>query len=349
MYGLTSGLAVVFILYPVMAKGRSNHEGMCSAPITLPPICADMPYNTTKFPNFLNHRNLDDAAIEANQFYPLIKTQCSSSLKFLVCSTYFPYCSPLVGTMPTCRHICENSKRDCESLMNSFGFTWPSPLNCDKFPDKKDSVCLDMEPTTIKPTTTTTTMKTTVKLRTPKRKRLPNHKGMCSSPTTLPHLCSDMPYNTTSFPNFLNHRNLEDAALEAHQFHPLIKVQCSSSFKFLVCSTYFPYCSPLVGTMPTCRHICEDSKRDCESLMNKFGFTWPTSLNCDKFPDKKDGSLCLDMEPTTVTPAQTTAMEATVKPPERKRLRYRRLLVLLRKTAGDIRDSMQFLYSALSP
>ncbi|XP_071096666.1 frizzled-5-like [Haliotis cracherodii] len=348
MSRLTSGLAVVFILYPLMAKGRSNHEGVCSASTSLPPMCADMPYNITKFPNSLHHENVDAAFTEVHQFWPLIEIQCSSSFKFLLCSIYFPNCSPQVGTIPTCRHICEDSRRGCGKLMTQYGFEWPTSLNCDQFPAKEEgSLCLDMEPTIFKPTKTTTTMKTSINPKIPKRKRLPNHKGMCSAPTTLPPICADMPYNTTKFPNSLNHVNMEDAALEAHQFYPLIKVQCSSSFKFLVCSTYFPYCSPLVGTMPTCRHICEDSKRDCESLMNKFGFEWPIAFNCDQFPDQKD-SVCLDMEPTIAKPTTTTTT-TTMKPPKRKRLGYRRLLVLLRKTAGDIRDSMQFLYGALSP
>ncbi|XP_067672945.1 uncharacterized protein [Haliotis asinina] len=362
MVGLT--FVVSYILHTLVAKGSVSNEGVCSAPTVLPPLCRDMPYNTTKFPNSLS-QTLDGAGLQVHQFYPLIKVKCSNSIKFLLCTTYFPYCNPLLGTIPTCRHVCEDTKRGCEGLMNKFGFPWPDSLNCDKYPEKMDAAnCLDMESTHFQPTTSTrtTTMSTaastmTPTVKPPKRRRLIN-EGVCSAPTVLPPLCRDIPYNTTKFPNSLSQTS-EDAALTVATFSPVIQVKCSNSFKFLVCSTFFPYCNPLLGTIPTCRHVCEDTKRGCEGLMNKFGFPWPDSLNCDKYPEKMDAANCLDMESTHFQPTTSTrtttmstaasTMTPTVKPPKRRRLMYRRLLTLLRDTARDVRDSMQSLYTALSP
>jgi len=46
--------------------------------------------------------------------------------------------------------------------------------------------------------------------------------GRCE-PITIP-LCKDIQYNETIMPNLLNHQKQEDAALEVHQFFPLVKV-----------------------------------------------------------------------------------------------------------------------------
>ena len=42
-------------------------------------------------------------------------------------------------------------------------------------------------------------------------------------PITIP-LCKDIQYNETIMPNLLHHQKQEDAALEVHQFFPLVKV-----------------------------------------------------------------------------------------------------------------------------
>ena len=47
--------------------------------------------------------------------------------------------------------------------------------------------------------------------------------GRCE-PITIP-LCKDIQYNETIMPNLLNHQKQEDAALEVHQFFPLVKVR----------------------------------------------------------------------------------------------------------------------------
>lgn len=36
--------------------------------------------------------------------------------------------------------------------------------------------------------------------------------------------------------------------------------------------------------IPPCRSLCLEVKNGCEGLMNRFGFQWPASLDCSKFP-----------------------------------------------------------------
>lgn len=104
----------------------------------------------------------------------------------------------------------------------------------------------------------------------------------CES-VTIP-LCTGLQYNTTIFPNMLKHRTQDEAALEVHQFFPLVKVGCSEYLAFFLCSVYAPICTVLEMPVPPCRQLCESAREGCEGLMKRFGFTWPESLSCEKFP-----------------------------------------------------------------
>ena len=133
------------------------------------------------------------------------------------------------------------------------------------------------------------------------------HHGKCEA-ITIP-LCKDIQYNETIMPNLLNHQKQDDAGLEVHQFFPLVKVQCSSQLKFFLCTMYVPVCTVLEDAIPPCRSLCIQARNGCESLMNKFGFQWPDSLECEKFPIK---GLCVGENNTE--PAETTQKTPPVRP-----------------------------------
>ncbi|XP_062618510.1 uncharacterized protein LOC134280099 [Saccostrea cucullata] len=122
-------------------------------------------------------------------------------------------------------------------------------------------------------------------------------------------LCKDISYNYTVMPNLLNHQKQKDAGLEVHQFFPLVKVNCrASKLKFFLCSVYVPVCSILSKAIPPCRSICEEARDGCEPLMRQFGFQWPASLACEKFPENR---LCAreNMPP----PQKTTTLPPTIR------------------------------------
>lgn len=125
--------------------------------------------------------------------------------------------------------------------------------------------------------------------------------GKCE-PIQIP-LCKDIQYNETIMPNLLNHQKQEDAGMEVHQFFPLVKVQCSKQLKFFLCTMYVPVCTVLPDAIPPCRSLCNQARTGCETLMNKFGFKWPDSLNCEKFPT---AGLCVGENRTEPQPPVTT-------------------------------------------
>lgn len=125
---------------------------------------------------------------------------------------------------------------------------------------------------------------------------------------TIP-LCLDLEYNKTVMPNSIGHSKQEEAALEVHQFIPLVKVDCSPDLKFFLCSLYAPPCTILEEPIRPCRSLCESARR-CESLMNSFSFQWPENLECSKFPEYGGEQICIGRN--TSTP--NTAVNPTFKP-----------------------------------
>ncbi|XP_023229313.1 frizzled-2-like [Centruroides sculpturatus] len=134
------------------------------------------------------------------------------------------------------------------------------------------------------------------------------HHGRCE-PITIP-LCKDIQYNETIMPNLLNHQKQEDAGLEVHQFFPLVKVQCSADLQFFLCSMYAPVCTIIERAIPPCRSLCQSARNGCEGLMNKFGFRWPESLDCAKFPEAGGEELCVGENNT-----ERSQQAGTKKPP----------------------------------
>ncbi|CAH0556519.1 unnamed protein product [Brassicogethes aeneus] len=125
------------------------------------------------------------------------------------------------------------------------------------------------------------------------------HHHKCQ-PITVP-FCQHLPYNETIMPNILGHQFQEEAGLEVHQYFPLVKINCSKDLQFFLCSVFLPVCTILEDPLPPCRSLCLSAKMGCESLMKKFGFAWPDSLNCDHFPDNI-ATLCVGQNNLTVSP-----------------------------------------------
>ncbi|XP_044742418.1 frizzled-7-B [Chrysoperla carnea] len=115
----------------------------------------------------------------------------------------------------------------------------------------------------------------------------------------------DIQYNETIMPNILKHTKQEAAGLEVHQFFPLVKVKCSPDLQLFLCSVYTPVCTILENPIPPCRSLCISARNGCESLMVKFGFPWPSHLECSLFPEPPQ--MCVGeniTSSTTISPMQ---------------------------------------------
>ncbi|CAI9156944.1 unnamed protein product [Rangifer tarandus platyrhynchus] len=118
--------------------------------------------------------------------------------------------------------------------------------------------------------------------------------GKCQ-PIEIP-MCRDIGYNTTRMPNLMGHENQREAAIQLHEFAPLVEYGCHGHLRFFLCSLYAPMCTEQVSTpIPACRVMCEQARLKCSPIMEQFNFKWPDSLDCSKLPNKNDPNyLCME-------------------------------------------------------
>ena len=141
--------ALLILPYAVAQDAQGQNT---STPVTLPtvgpekcqpvtdvPICEDMPWNYTLFPNFRGHSSQTEANQELEQFRQLIEVNCSGAIVIFLCSIYAPFCTddhPLRVLRP-CKRLCQHVRDGCEPVFNerAGGLPWPDHLNCDNYED----------------------------------------------------------------------------------------------------------------------------------------------------------------------------------------------------------------------
>ncbi|NWY46300.1 FZD4 protein, partial [Sylvia atricapilla] len=66
--------------------------------------------------------------------------------------------------------------------------------------------------------------------------------------------------------------------------------------QFFLCSVYVPMCTEKINIpIGPCGGMCLSVKRRCEPVLKEFGFAWPDSLNCSKFPPQNDHNhMCME-------------------------------------------------------
>ncbi|CAH8446955.1 unnamed protein product [Dicrocoelium dendriticum] len=110
-------------------------------------------------------------------------------------------------------------------------------------------------------------------------------------------LCRDMYYQYTRLPNMFDHETQEEAGLEAHQFYPLVQINCAEDLRFFLCSIYIPICvDGYAELLPPCRSVCERVRAGCSPVMQHFNFPWPKRMGCSQFPEYNNahGALCME-------------------------------------------------------
>lgn len=114
------------------------------------PMCKGIGYNLTSMPNELNQDSQEEAGFEVHQFWPLVEINCSTELKFFLCSMYVPICfEDYHTTLKVCRSVCERARAGCEPIMEEYGFQWPERMNCSKLPSRNETnMCMEPPPET---------------------------------------------------------------------------------------------------------------------------------------------------------------------------------------------------------
>lgn len=149
--------------------------------------------NWTELPNSRDHKTLNNAYSEFDDFLPILNC---SVMRILLCYFYFPLsprCDPnwsiggnIVGyDLLPCRSVCELARRDCEPHFTQNNLTWPETLNCSLFPDwENHRTCFPIPPSTT--TTTPSPLTTATTATTPPPSRSPPLSSSSQSPSTQP-------------------------------------------------------------------------------------------------------------------------------------------------------------------
>ena len=106
----------------------------------------------------------------------------------------------------------------------------------------------------------------------------PYHEVILSSPPVCEEIsipmCERIGYNYTSMQlSPFHHESQKESGLEAHQFYPLINLECSPDLRPFLCSLYTPVTMKNYQKfLPPCRFLCERARAGCEPVMAKNGF-----------------------------------------------------------------------------
>ncbi|VDK47415.1 unnamed protein product [Anisakis simplex] len=94
---------------------RAASRSRCE-PIEIP-LCKDIPYKYTYFPNSLPQPDQQSVRFfflqtQTEHFKPLIKTKCNPHIKFFICSVFAPMCPQhMPQAVTSCRSVCEEKNK----------------------------------------------------------------------------------------------------------------------------------------------------------------------------------------------------------------------------------------------
>ncbi|KAG7470074.1 hypothetical protein MATL_G00135780 [Megalops atlanticus] len=145
------GLVLACLALVGVGHGRGHSDFTCE-PIKVH-RCLGMPYNTTYFPNMMEHYDQDIAASRMEPFVPLINLQCSPDVHHFLCQAFVPVCTEQNKVVWPCRALCERVHSDCSKDIKTFGIDWPPELQCDRLEDCRSSPDGSVAPPTKRMTT----------------------------------------------------------------------------------------------------------------------------------------------------------------------------------------------------
>ena len=132
--------------FVVSAQSFSNRKNSWKCEKIATPMCSSvLGYNLTRMPNNVGQDTQEEAKKQLAQFLPLINCNCASQLKFFLCSSYLPMCTPKFDVrIRACRPLCEYVRKACLPILLGYGIPWPPHLNCSLFEqdNKGERMCM---------------------------------------------------------------------------------------------------------------------------------------------------------------------------------------------------------------
>lgn len=122
-------------------------------------------------------------------------------------------------------------------------------------------------------------------------------------------ICSDAPYNETTFPNDFGHQDLDDAQSALNNFVPLIDTNCSKYLKQFLCFVFAPPCTVLETPLKVCRSLCMEAvTTECRAILKEYKQN-PEVLKCENYPSV---GICIGQNNTISDPSKNDAVGTDV-------------------------------------
>ncbi|XP_070545293.1 uncharacterized protein [Ptychodera flava] len=254
-------------------------------------ICAlQVNYTQTHFPNFVGHEHPNDAELQLQTFTPLIQFGCSEYLPQFLCAVFYPYCDSNGVKLP-CQSVCHIVYDGCMPVLESFGFPWPSAMDCSLFPTQQG--CFSVDTTTTKPIPAITSPEVPViELSTVKPTQNTNVPSMVCEPLLSEKCLAYVNYNYTTYPNYFGNSDWRSADTTLRDMTFILQMQCSDYLPLFMCSVIHPKCADQ-SIVPPCQSLCQDVYDGCNSVFAQFDVEWPEYLDCSQFPSSEDSGDCV--------------------------------------------------------
>lgn len=105
--------------------------------------------------------------------------------------------------------------------------------------------------------------------------------------------CQSLGYNTTTYPNYLGHQNLEDVKNDLISFRDLVDAECYRQAYDFICRVLQPPCTKRAPLdpypAPLCRSYCQDFWIGCG---DRIPLRLKKLLDCEKFPESTGIQSC---------------------------------------------------------
>lgn len=231
------------------------------------PLCQDLPYKLTQFPNLLSHQTQYKAIAGAEKFRAVVNSKCSPLFRPFLCSVLAPPCYGHRKPTPPCQELCFKAVRGCKHLLTKHKITLPSAMQCSRLPKEGTSNCLNQ-----------------LSL----QKVLPCQelqKHQCKNHLPPPH--------RVQFPNYFGHMSGEEAGYGFGCFDQIFNIappgeDCSFLLSHFLCRLHTPPCRKTALPLPPCRELCLQVKSQCKRIIDHLRFQWPANYECFQFPEKDE-------------------------------------------------------------
>ncbi|PIK48879.1 hypothetical protein BSL78_14245 [Apostichopus japonicus] len=111
------------------------------------PVCANMPYTRTEFPNVFGHSTQAEAEPNAILiFSSILPYGCPAAFFQLMCLQLAPPCSSSGYSNIPCRELCEDGLLQCSSIVEQLGAPVPTDVDCSLLPSAGSGLCFEESP-----------------------------------------------------------------------------------------------------------------------------------------------------------------------------------------------------------